>query len=284
VPDRHYRIKGEYDIAKCNSCGLVFLNPMPNAEELANFYPKETYYSYNISYHDKRSPIKKILSKMLLLEYKIKDPKFDKPGKMLDLGCGNGWILYQWKERGWDTYGVEPGLLGAETGRRAGLNIHHGDLLSAKYPDSSFDYIRSNHSFEHIYNPTEVLEEIYRVLKPGGSLFIGVPNINSFNAKIFGKYWYYLGAPVHTFNYSDKTLPALLKKYNFSVEKISYNQHIGLLGSMQIVLNRKSGKTSDEGFLMNFLPFKFIAGILNKIMNFFKAGDCIEIIATKNWK
>ena len=101
---------------------------------------------------------------------------------MLDIGCGNGWFIYMMRDKGWDVKGVEPSKAGAEAGRRiANLDIHHGDLLSGNYPSEYFDYIRSNHSFEHIPNPNEVLQEIHRILKPNGKAFIGVPNINSLN-------------------------------------------------------------------------------------------------------
>ena len=287
VPDRHYGIQGEYNISKCNTCGLVFLNPMPNEKELADFYPQESYYSYNISYK-RRNSVKNLISSMLFLGYEPKDNKLltkmgnGKGKKMLDVGCGNGWFIYQWKNRGWDVYGVEPGLNGAKTGRKAGLNIHHGDLLSAKFESESFEYIRLNHSFEHIHNPDEILQEIHRILKPEGTLFIGVPNINSFNGKLFKQYWYYLGAPFHTYSYSDKTLPVFLEKQGFKVKKIMYNSwFMGLLGSFQIFLNRKSGKPSEQGFFIENKLFQTIAGFVSRLTNLFHVGDCIEVIAVK---
>lgn len=290
VPDRHYGIKGKYSISKCNNCGLVFLNPMPDEHELNSFYPKESYYSYYVSYN-KENPVKKVISTILCVRNDTKDNKLlalktkslgDYKPKMLDIGCGNGWFIKQQQEKGWDIYGVEPSQIAVEVGRRAGLNIHHGDLLSANFETASFDYIRSNHSFEHIYNPDKVLQEIYRILKPEGRLFIGVPNINSFNAMLFKQYWYYLGAPVHTYNYSNKTLTVLLEKYGFIVEKMMYNScYMGLLGSFQIFLNRKTGKTSEQGFFVNFLPLKSIAGVFSKLLNILHAGDCIEVIAMK---
>jgi SAM-dependent methyltransferase len=215
------------------------------------------------------------------MEHHHKEPKFAKPGKMLDIGCGNGWVIYQRKMEGWDVYGVEPGL-GAEVGKAHGLDIYHGDLLSAQFPDATFDYIRSNHSFEHIHNPENVMKEIFRILKPNGKVFIGVPNIRSFNAKVFKQYWYYLGAPVHTYNWSDKTLPKFLEKHGFMVEKVIYSaQLIGVLGSWQIFLNRKSGQTSDKGFWVKHIITHPIFGFIAQICNRLRTGDCIEVIAAK---
>jgi SAM-dependent methyltransferase len=281
VPDRHYGIKGNFTLDKCKNCGLVFLNPMPTEKELTAFYPQESYYSYHIDIF-KKNPIKDFFKKLFLMDNSVKEPKFNKPGKILDIGCGNGWVLYQFKLKGWEVYGVEPSKIGSEIGNKAGLNIFNGELLSASFDNLKFDYVRSNHSFEHIHNPNEIINEIHRILKSNGKLLIGIPNINGINAKIFNKYWYYLGAPVHTFNYCEKTITEILNKNGFKIEKINYNSNwSGVLGSIQIYLNRKNQKISHDGFLVNFMPLRFLFNVIAKTQNLFKVGDCIEIIAVK---
>ena len=224
--DRHYGIKGEYKISKCQNCGLVFLNPMPTEEYLTSLYPV-TYYSY-LGFYPKKESFIKHFFKNALLNKKTLDPKFEHPGKILDIGCGSGKFLFEMKKKGWEVYGVEVNESAAKLGNELeNLNIHCGNLLTSKFPSNSFDYIRSNHSFEHMMNPIEVLNEIHRIIKPDGKLMIGVPNIDSFNARVFKKYWWYLGAPAHTFNYSVSTLSQILNKTGFKVEKISYNGDFG---------------------------------------------------------
>ena len=282
VPDRHYGIKGEFNNAVCYACSLVFLDPMPNEEELSKFYPEDSYYSFHVDINYKEPLLKRLIKSIFLLNIKTKDPKFYNPGKILDIGCGNGWTLNEYKQKGWEVAGVEPSETAAKIGNKAGLNIHSGNLLSANYDDNRFDYIRSNHSFEHIPNPNEVLSEVFRILKSDGKLFIGVPNINGINSKLFKAYWYYLGAPVHTFNYSPSTLTSILEKNGFKVKKVTYNSnYAGILGSIQIYLNRNKNLASDKGFVYNFIPFRIIASIIAKIENLFRIGDCMELIAEK---
>jgi SAM-dependent methyltransferase len=282
VPDRHYGIPGLYSYMQCRECQLIFLNPMPGPDELSAFYPEETYYSFHADIYKELSAIKKWILRLAFLDFSTKDPRFENPGKILDIGCGNGWDLYQFKKKGWEVAGVEPSRVAADIGNKAELNIFNGDLLSARYAADSFDYVRSNHSFEHIHNPNEILQEIHRILKQDGKLFIGVPNIRSTNARLFKTFWYYLGAPVHTLNYSDKTLAAMLEKHGFRVEKVRYNATwAGILGSVQIYFNRNKNRTSDKGFLVNFMPLKMLAGFCAKIQNIVRKGDCIEITATK---
>lgn len=278
--DRHYGILGEYEIDTCNSCKLVFLNPMPTNEYLSSLYP-ETYYSYQDFFSDKKG-ISALLSK-IFVNLDTKDPKFRQAGKMLDIGCGSGKFIYKMREKGWDVFGVEISKNAADLGRMAAnLNIFSGELTHANFPDEYFDYIRLNHSFEHINNPHETLAEIRRILKKDGKLMIGVPNINSLNALIFKQYWYYLGAPVHTFNYSNKTLPLLLEKHGFKNIHVNYNSNYGgLLGSIQIYLNRNSKKITDDGLLFNSKLMRVIAHQTANIFDFFRLGDAIEVYATK---
>ena len=282
--DRHYGIQGEYSICQCKDCKFNFLFPMPSEDELTSLYP-ENFYAYQQFFEDKKpvNIIKSLIKRALFINIGTKDPKFNNPGRILDIGCGSGKFLYSMRERGWRVYGVEVNTNAADLGKEAaGINIFAGNLISAKFPDNFFDYIRSNHSFEHIVNPHETLSEIYRILKPGGSLLIGVPNVDGLNSKIFKSSWWYRGVPVHTFGYSTKSLARILEQHKFNVDKINYNSdYSGFLGSIQIYFNRNSERLSGEGFIINNLLFTIIAQRISKIFDFFKLGDAIEIISTK---
>jgi SAM-dependent methyltransferase len=285
VQDRHYGVKGDFNLSQCKQCKLVFLNPMFNDDELAKFYPEDDYYSYYVDFGTKKktSPIKELVKKII---YPIKEEdRFATPGKVLDIGCGNGWVLYNFLKKGWQVAGVEPSKIAAEIGNKSNLNIHNGTLLSANYPTNEFDYVRSNHAFEHIYNPNEVLAEMHRVLKHDGKMMMGIPNYNGINSKIAKEYWYYLGVPVHTFNYSPKNITQMLAKHNFEVTSIKYvSSARGILGSIQVYLNRKNGKKSNEGSVFNSRTLFFIAKYIAKLENLFNAGDCIEVFAVKKFK
>jgi SAM-dependent methyltransferase len=280
--DRHYRIAGDYTISKCSSCTLVFLNPMPDDSILVHLYP-EDFYAYQ-DFEQKPSWLKQLILKILLPSFETRDPTFSKPGKVLDIGCGSGEFLAKMRDLGWETNGVEVSSAAAKLGNeRFGLDIFTGSLLESSFPDNYFDYIRSNHSLEHIYNPNQTIAEIHRILKPGGKVHIGVPNINSFNAKMFGEYWWYLGAPVHTFNYSVKTLTEMLKKHGFTSDNIFYNSNrAGIIGSIQIYLNRNSGDISTNGWLLSNKILIFLGDYIAKIFDFFGGGDSIEITFSKD--
>ncbi len=279
--DRHYKNPGEFSIVKCDNCQLVFLNPMPSNEILSTYYPTD-FYAYQP--YPAVSAFKKFVKSVLLMNIGTRDPQFIKPGVMLDLGCGSGEFINNKKNEGWQVFGVEPSPQAAEYGvgvRK--LDIQTGTILDTNFSSNFFDYVRSNHSFEHINNPNETLQELHRILKPTGKLHIGVPNIESLNAKIFGRYWWYLGAPVHTFNYSVNTLSAIGKKHGFKVDRVIYNADFsGIMGSLQIWLNRNSNKTSIEGHLIKSKFALVLGQWLAKIENLFNVGDAIEITFVKD--
>jgi len=259
----------------------MFLNPMYSDAELSALYAGD-YYAYQDSFS--RSRWKEIVKSLLCFRIGTRDPQFESPGRILDLGCGTGWFLREMRDKGWDAYGVEINSAAAELGRtKAGLNILAGTLQQAGFPPDSFDYVRANHSFEHISCPGVTLDEIYRILRPRGKVLIGVPNVASLNAKVFGEYWWYLGAPVHPFTHSVETLSRLLRKHNFCIQKVTYNSdYAGILGSLQIWLNRQNGRVSTAGLAINNPVLKIVCHWTAKCIDFLKMGDAIEIIAVKS--
>jgi Methylase involved in ubiquinone/menaquinone biosynthesis len=286
APDPHYGMPGLFPIFRCADCSLQFLNPQPTLAYLATAYPTE-YYSYVLHplptgwrAYKRRFGI--FLRRLLGLEIgRTRDPHFERPGTMLDIGCGAGDFLLRKRAEGWKVHGVEISAKAAEAGRsQGGLDIKSGTLPEAHFPDAFFDYVRTNHSFEHLHNPREVLKEIRRIIKPDGKLFIGVPNVASLPADMFGDCWYNLGPPTHPYGYSPKSLSRFLEQEGFEVEKVGYNSTFsGLIGSIQIRLNRGKGLSSEQGRVINNRILIILAHWVAQIIDAFQRGDCIEVIA-----
>ena len=275
--DHHYGNPGRFQLVRCSSCGLASIDPLPSEEELSSYYPP-SYYAH--SSFDVPSRSRQLLNKLLLSDITTKDPQFPKPGRMLDVGCGTGIFLYQMQQKGWKVQGVEPDPAAVEIGRQHGIEMFCGTLEQADFPAASFDYVRLNHSFEHIRDPIPVLCEIRRILRPDGKLFIAVPDFASTTARWFGEYWWFLGLPVHVFQYSSKTLPALLNRYGFEVERIHHNSHFGpLLGSLQILLNRRRDGIRSTGLLTDFGGFRVLGNWAATIIDLIGTGHALEVTA-----
>ena len=99
--------------------------------------------------------------------------------RLLDVGCGDGTFAALVKNKYQEVYGVD---LSAEAIRRArgkGVKVFQVDLNSQPLPFEldCFDTVTCLDVIEHVFDPRVLLEEIYRVLKPGGEGFITTPNI-----------------------------------------------------------------------------------------------------------
>lgn len=282
--DFHYGNPGEYTLVQCDECSLCFLSPMYADAELSSFYPKD-YYAYTDRFAVKQfSSTKSVIRQILgIRDFVTKDPKFNQPGKLLDIGCGSGWFLSKMREQGWTVAGVEPSVAAAALGRsERGLDIFAGSVLDAAYPAESFDYVRLNHSFEHMSDPNIVLPEIHRILTKNGKLMIGVPNRASLNARLFGPYWYHLALPLHPFSYSTKTLGNMLEKHSFTVENIVFNtDNAGIQGSIQFFLNRRDQPLKTDGFITKSRVARVLALWAAYLQNIFHVADLVEVTAVK---
>jgi len=257
------------------------LNPMYSDMELTALYPPD-YYAYQDRFRVREW--REITKRLLGYHVGTREPEFEAPGAILDLGCGSGWFLDKARDRGWKTYGVEVSEQAALLGHKSrNLQIFHGTLQDARFPAEFFDYVRSNHSFEHISCPNETLDEIHRILKPQGKLLICVPNVSSLSARVFRQYWWHLCAPVHAFNYSRGTLGRMLDKHGFHVKKVSFNSdYCGIIGSLQIWSNRNNGRSSMEGMLVNNYLLRFLCQCASNLLDLSGQGDMIEITAVKD--
>lgn len=282
--DFHYGNPGEFTLVECARCTLAFLDPMYDDAELAAFYP-QNYYAYADRFSVKHYSLHRRFLRWLLgiREFETKDPHFDKPGRMLDIGCGSGWFIDGMRRKGWQVTGVEPSADAAAFGRKEkGLDILHGSLLDTSFPPRSFNYIRLNHSFEHMNNPNSVLDEIHRILADDGRLMIGVPNRASFNARVFGPCWYHLALPLHTFSWSPRTLCKMLEKHSFRPLRVLYNtDNAGLQGSIQFFLNRKTQPARPTGIITESQIARVLTVWGAFVQNLLHVADLIEVTAVK---
>jgi len=187
------------------------------------------------------------------------------------------------KYLGMSPYGVEPADFDQELSKNYKLNISKGSLDKAKYKSEYFDVISLNHVFEHVFSPSETMEELYRILKPGGYLIIAVPVKDSLASRIFGKYWSQLDTPRHLYVFSTKVLKQYAKKHNFEILKIRYNSDpryqiiSSLIYYWENLRNKKVNRMLIHNLYLNmlFIPF-------TTLLNLFKIGDQCEIILRKS--
>jgi 2-polyprenyl-3-methyl-5-hydroxy-6-metoxy-1,4-benzoquinol methylase len=202
-----------FSLVKCARCGFIYLNPMPNQETIRRYYDEKYFESSNLGRLS--NEIYRLQIARVFLQ--LKHPT----GKALDVGCGDGSLLFIMKEYGWDVYGVDISDSAVKLAKeKLGTNnIFAGRLEDCRFPSAFFDIISLRHVLEHLNKPYDTLVEIKRILKKDGILSITVPNIDSIYFHFFKKNWFHLDIPRHLYQFSARTLKDLLNKAGFKIIK-----------------------------------------------------------------
>jgi ubiquinone biosynthesis O-methyltransferase len=97
--------------------------------------------------------------------------------QVLDAGCGTGWFSKGAADRGAVVTSMDLGeKLLAEVKKKCDSNRVVGSILEMPFPDNHFDIVVSSEVIEHTPNPEQAVKEIFRVLKPGGTMVLSTPN------------------------------------------------------------------------------------------------------------
>jgi SAM-dependent methyltransferase len=125
------------------------------------------------------------------------------------------------KGQAWQLNGIEISAPSAEKARaRSGAQVFVGDIVEAPFPPESFDVITSFDVLEHLYHPRQTMEKVWEWLKPDGIFYVVIPNILSWEARIFRSYWYGLELPRHLSHFSPESLRNLLASVGFREESL----------------------------------------------------------------
>jgi 2-polyprenyl-3-methyl-5-hydroxy-6-metoxy-1,4-benzoquinol methylase len=161
--------------------------------------------------------------------------------RILDVGCGRGVVLGELADRGFEVHGVEMSAAaarGADPRARIRIALR---LVDAGYESDHFDEVVIWHVLEHMDDPRGTLEEVRRILRPGGRLIVAVPNFSSAQARWAGPAWFHLDLPRHLHHFPLDALCDLLRVAGFEVES---THHFSLrqnpFGWIQSALNRSA--------------------------------------------
>lgn len=211
IPDRLWFPDCYFNLVRCDPCGFVYLNPRPDAGEIERHYPAVDYYA---AVFPERLPA--------AFRWRLGEiERRQRGGRLLDVGCGNGFFLAFALERGWDGYGVDnsPGAV-QEARKRLSDRVALGTLFEAAYPAESFDVVSLFEVLEHLPDPKDHLREVRRILRPGGWVCLSVPNFASLERLVFGKWWVGLDAPRHFQQFTPRSLGACLGEAGFEVAEL----------------------------------------------------------------
>jgi 2-polyprenyl-3-methyl-5-hydroxy-6-metoxy-1,4-benzoquinol methylase len=209
-----------FSYVKCVSCGLVQINPQPRAEEVRRRYREDHGEDY-LAYELANEAAFLHLQELALKDAGFSDPEREKDAapSVLDIGCATGALLAKLRERGWRVRGMEISAPQAEYARRERkLEISTEPLEENRFPEEGFDVVLASHVIEHLNRPDVLVREARRILKKDGRFFVTTPNNAGFQARLFRGKWR-SAIFDHLYLFSTKTLPALLARGGFRVER-----------------------------------------------------------------
>ena len=224
-----FGVPGAWTLRECGnpSCGLLWLDPMPQPAEVGRLYAH--YYTHVVPESDTDGPATSGASRGLqragfrLLwgrhaRKRLNDFYLRRKGggRLLEVGCGDGRRLARFRAGGWTVEGQEVDAKAAQVAKdRFGLDVHLGELADLNLPADRYDAVALNHVIEHVHEPAELLGECRRLLAPGGRLIVITPNSAALGRRTFGPYWRGLEPPRHLHIFNRQALAALAARAGF---------------------------------------------------------------------
>lgn len=142
-----------------------------------------------------------------------------KPGKLLDVGCGNGEFLRFARKYGWNVVGIDFDENAVSEAGLDGLDVRVGSM-EVITGGEKFDFISLSHVIEHVYDPAEFIRSCYSLLNDGGTLWLETPNIESLGHSIYKSNWRGFEPPRHLILFNQAALSELCLESGFaSVEQ-----------------------------------------------------------------
>jgi 2-polyprenyl-3-methyl-5-hydroxy-6-metoxy-1,4-benzoquinol methylase len=270
LTDTLFGSPGHWTLYACNKCCTTHLDPRPTAESIGKAYTqypthleisgsthvrgtqtrqsrlrtlvRATLNSYrNARWHMALSPnnswghylvplLPPIRSSIEQQMRHMPRGPADRQGQLLDVGCGNGAFLKLAQKAGWLVHGIDFDPIAVAKARAQGLGVYLGSIDQLAEQEQNYDWITCSHVLEHVHEPQKLLQSMYRLLRPGGVLWLQTPNINSIGHKVFRSNWRGIEPPRHLVLFTTQTLRQTLENIGFEIRF----QKMGLFSAMTV--------------------------------------------------
>ena len=277
--------KRGFALLQCPQCQTVFTDHLPTAEEE---HPYDDYYRPdNLEKPD--------FLNQRLDEIMADFSSFRQSGRLLDIGCGGGEWLQAARRAGWQAQGLEVSAPVVDYLRGQGFEIFHGFLEDAVYPNAHFDMILAIEILEHVPDAQAILNEVARILRPGGVLWATTPHGHGISARLLKKDWSVITPPEHLQLFVKRGMQKMLHNAGFSQTRVQTQgtNPFELARMLRKPKPAKNGVAQTASFnrvqsnyqLNEFLTEKpsrrLIKNVLNGALGVTCLGDSLKIRAIK---
>ena len=287
APDRFHLRTQMYRLVRCLSCGGVWLASPPKPEEMGRHYTED--YHKAIVLAGEGSAISRWKDQVKLIS------QYKAGGTILDIGCSSGGFLSTMMGSAWKLHGIEMEESTAERARATtGAEVFVGDAVEAPFLPASFDVITCFDVLEHVYSPREFLTKVQEWLKPGGIFYAMMPNIASWEARLFGTHWFGLELPRHLGHFSPRSLRYLMAELGLEevcvkTPPVSYMERSAGYVCSSLLEKLGFSPTPQAKPKPLSLPHKIVrkgfrVAVIKPLANiasFAGAGPCLEVVFRK---
>ncbi|HRE50513.1 MAG TPA: class I SAM-dependent methyltransferase [Flavitalea sp.] len=218
-----HTVSGEFfDILQCAGCSVRFTQDIPDVSGIGRYYRSEAYISHtntrkgivNNLYHFARKFTR--TSKKRLIGQTTGLSK----GDLLDIGAGTGAFVHYMRGAGWNAAGLEQDTEAIKNAA-ALFDIELKPSASLfELPPEHFDVITLWHVLEHVHPLHEYMEQLKRLCRPDGRIFIAVPNYTSYDANKYDGSWAAYDVPRHLYHFSPASMEVLTKMHGLTIKGI----------------------------------------------------------------
>lgn len=304
VREMMFGLRDVFTYFQCSRCGCLQIQGFP--PDMSKYYPTGYSGFSLLPYEQFKNPIEHLVrtlrdSYAVLNKGTIGKFLFDifpngslrslsrvgitKRSKILDVGCGSGFVLYSLKNLGFQNLlGIDP-YISADVTYKNGLTILKKSIYELS---GEWDLIMFHHSFEHVSDPLETLQFSSKRLAQNGVCLVRVPTVSSYAWEHYRTDWVQLDAPRHFFLHSVTSMELLASKVGLELEDVVYDStEVQFWGSEQYM--RGVPLESEESYKNN--PLRSILSILDlrsfrkraKQLNAQKRGDQAAFYLTKRY-
>ena len=240
---------GAWTLHRCNDCASAYLDPRPTPASIGRAYDR--YYTHLAEDDAAAQPTSALVRSLHALQNDYLNRRYgiarqpaafggrwlvalapslrakadvqcrhlppppSDGGSLLDVGFGNGRFLKIATEAGWTAEGIDFDPKAVKVARALGLNVSRASVAELEARNAQYDIITLSHVIEHVHDPIALLHDVYRMLRPGGRLWLETPNLCSRGAQRFGAAWRGLEVPRHLVLFNPDSLRTCLARVGF---------------------------------------------------------------------
>jgi len=221
-PERRIR---DWQLVRCRSCGMVFANPQPSDEDLAAGYNGEGALTWAVGGHLDKTAFYETWfgseDRRRWRKYLRGMARLCGGGRLLEYGCGPALVGQLAADEGWQVEAIDLGAWIRDLQPRRSFPLHVGTIRQQAWPPGCFDAVYAQDVLEHLRRPGEELRELARILRPGGVLFVHVPNYAAMTIRLGVSRFAYNEPPGHLNYFTPSTLRRVLRDAGFARVRLS---------------------------------------------------------------